>query len=517
MTDGDTSSCPTIVSLLRVGKRRLEIFNKACIKFGLTVVDHTTQNSFILIDDELDFVSANKALKNSSILSPVFIRTQWLSDSIKQNKLLSHESYILQAAIPTRSESSTIETSQAIIKNETIIERISYKRELSISSSASDTDDESSSKKHHIDIQPIQPGELPRTTGIWLCSEASSLTPIIGNPNEKVIEKLREMSKLYLITNDKGRSIAYQKAIEALKRCTHPIRTYEEVKSLPYVKQSLADKIWEIIRTNGLVKLSAFQSRDDVSSLALFAGVWGAGTETTKQWFAQGFRTLDDLRTRARLTRTQQIGLKYYNDFNARIPREEVTRIATIVKQTADEVVPGLMMETCGSYRRLKSTCGDIDILMTFKDGKRHIHETVLAPLIEKLKQIGFLTHDLINHSETSSSSTGTTSEQQLTYFGVCRLPEPQSLHRRIDLIFIPANEWACSLLYFTGSAMFNRSMRRLARRLNMSLSQHGLYHGVVRKGVAKINTGQALITPTEESIFQYLNLPYRSPDDRDH
>lgn len=35
------------------------------------------------------------------------------------------------------------------------------------------------------------------------------------------------MSKLYLITNDKGRSIAYQKAIEALKRCTKPIRTYE--------------------------------------------------------------------------------------------------------------------------------------------------------------------------------------------------------------------------------------------------------------------------------------------------
>lgn len=35
------------------------------------------------------------------------------------------------------------------------------------------------------------------------------------------------MSKLYLITNDRGRSIAYQKAIEALKRCTHPIRTYE--------------------------------------------------------------------------------------------------------------------------------------------------------------------------------------------------------------------------------------------------------------------------------------------------
>lgn len=41
---------------------------------------------------------------------------------------------------------------------------------------------------------------------------------------------LKEMSKLYLITNDKGRSIAYQKAIEALKRCTHPIRTYEVIE-----------------------------------------------------------------------------------------------------------------------------------------------------------------------------------------------------------------------------------------------------------------------------------------------
>jgi DNA polymerase/3'-5' exonuclease PolX len=47
------------------------------------------------------------------------------------------------------------------------------------------------------------------------------------------------------------------------------------------------------------------------------------------------------------------------------------------------------MIETCGSYRRLKSSCGDIDMLITFKDGRKHIHETVLAPLIDKLKEIG--------------------------------------------------------------------------------------------------------------------------------
>jgi hypothetical protein len=146
----DDTSPPTIVSFLRVGKRRLEIFNKACIKFGLTVVDYTTQNSFILIDDELDFFSAIKVLKSSSLLSstssPIFIRTQWLSDSIKQNKLLSHQSYIIQAALSIP-EASLPETSNPLNKTEIPPEPISSKRDRSISSSASDTDDEPSSKK----------------------------------------------------------------------------------------------------------------------------------------------------------------------------------------------------------------------------------------------------------------------------------------------------------------------------------------------------------------------------------
>lgn len=135
---------PKIVSFLRVGKRRLEIFNKACIKFGLTIVDYTTKNNFILIDDELDFISANKILKNSlsATLTPIFIRTQWLSDSIKQNQLLSHQSYILHAT-----SSSITKTLNTPIKIEIITEQLPIKRERTISSSASDTDDESSSKK----------------------------------------------------------------------------------------------------------------------------------------------------------------------------------------------------------------------------------------------------------------------------------------------------------------------------------------------------------------------------------
>jgi hypothetical protein len=135
----DDASPPQVVSFFRVGKCRLEIFTKACVKFGLTVVDHTTPNCLILIDDELDFISASKILKNS----PIFIRTQWLSDSIKQNQLLSYQTYRLHAT----PSSSVIETSDHSNKNEIPKERPPVKRERSISSSASDTDDEPNSKK----------------------------------------------------------------------------------------------------------------------------------------------------------------------------------------------------------------------------------------------------------------------------------------------------------------------------------------------------------------------------------
>lgn len=81
------------------------------------------------------------------------------------------------------------------------------------------------------------------------------------------------------------------------------------------------------------------------------------------------------------------MGLKYYDEFLERIPRDEVTEIEGVVKDHAWRLVPGLSIETCGSYRRGKATCGDVDILLTHKDGVSH--EGLLIPLIDSLKNEG--------------------------------------------------------------------------------------------------------------------------------
>ena len=73
-------------------------------------------------------------------------------------------------------------------------------------------------------------------------------------------------------------------------------------------------------------------------------GVWGAGAHTARAWLQQGHRTLDDLRTKANLTRQQKIGLKYYDDILDRMPREEAQEIEAVVGITFDQLNPLLAL-----------------------------------------------------------------------------------------------------------------------------------------------------------------------------
>lgn len=135
--------------------------------------------------------------------------------------------------------------------------------------------------------------------------------------------------------------------------------------------------------------------------------------------------------------------------------------------------------------------------------------------LISKMHREGFLTHDLTFHKDGN----------QKKYLGVCKIlpKDPRSIpakHRRLDIIVVPPKEKATALMYFTGSAHFNRSMRLLATKMGMSLSEHALRKNVLRGGKShkeKLNAGEILDTPTEESVFYHLGLPFRKPKERDH
>ncbi|XP_072875389.1 DNA polymerase lambda isoform X2 [Chlorocebus sabaeus] len=289
-----------------------------------------------------------------------------------------------------------------------------------------------------------EPSPAPVVLDKWVCAQPSSQKAT--NHNLHITEKLEVLAKAYSVQGDKWRALGYAKAINALKSFHKPVTSY------------------------------------------------------------QGFRSLEDIRSQASLTTQQAIGLKHYNDFLERMPREEATEIEQTVQKAAQAFNSRLLCVACGSYRRGKATCGDVDVLITHPDGRSH--RGIFSRLLDSLRQQGFLTDDLVSQEENG---------QQQKYLGVCRLPGPGWRHRRLDIIVVPYSEFACALLYFTGSAHFNRSMRALAKTKGMSLSEHALSTAVVRNTHGcKMGPGRVLPTPTEKDVFRLLGLPYREPAERD-
>ncbi|XP_021378417.1 DNA polymerase lambda-like [Mizuhopecten yessoensis] len=195
------------------------------------------------------------------------------------------------------------------------------------------------------------------------------------------------MVKTYESTSDKWRAYGYQKAIQALRKLPKPISSWQEAKALPGVGTRLADKIWEIAESGELRKLNEFRSSDEVRVMEMFGNVWGAGAHTSRTWYQQGFRTLDDLRTKANLTHQQKIGLKHYADILDRMPWSEAGEIEAVVRTAAESLLPGVISQACGSYRRKKATCGDVDVLVTHPDGKSH--RGIFGKLLNKLREEG--------------------------------------------------------------------------------------------------------------------------------
>eukprot|EP00479_Gromia_sphaerica_P010018 TRINITY_DN4447_c0_g1_i2.p1 TRINITY_DN4447_c0_g1~~TRINITY_DN4447_c0_g1_i2.p1 ORF type:complete len:287 (-),score=72.21 TRINITY_DN4447_c0_g1_i2:141-1001(-) len=108
-----------------------------------------------------------------------------------------------------------------------------------------------------------------------------------------------------------------------------------------------------------------------------------------------------------------KIGLKRIKEFEIRIPRAEIEEIESAVKKVAKEVDPKLQLETCGSYRRGATSCGDIDILITHPDySSSNFNEgrKLFKKLVEELHASGLLTDDL---------ALGPSK-----YMGVCKLAE---------------------------------------------------------------------------------------------
>jgi DNA polymerase lambda len=85
-----------------------------------------------------------------------------------------------------------------------------------------------------------------------------------------------------------------------------------------------------------------------------------------------------------------ELGLKFMNPFwetsSDNWPNVKQTRLVFQVEKTALSIEPKLKVELCGSYRRGKTSCGDVDILITRPD---NIFTDIVSCLTAQLKESG--------------------------------------------------------------------------------------------------------------------------------
>ena len=87
----------------------------------------------------------------------------------------------------------------------------------------------------------------------------------------------------------------------------------------------------------------------------------------------------------------------------------------------------------------------------------------------------------------------------------------PDHKHRRIDFLYSTPDEYSFAILYFTGSKPFNTVMRQRALDLGYSMNEHSIHKMEKKTKGAKVT----LPFPTEESIFDFLGLAFKTPVER--
>lgn len=313
--------------------------------------------------------------------------------------------------------------------------------------------------------------------------------------NHDIIKNLSILSQYYEKTGDSWRSRAYQRAIFSIRNLDFEINNINQIKSVKGIGKSIKEKIDEYLNTGRILKADEvalqLQEKTYLNSkekiLEKFQNVWGIGPAKANELYKIGMRSLDDLHNNLHLlTDNQKIGLKHYNDLLKSIPRKyiDIFQIAMRVVMILEFGYDSFRMQVAGSYRRGEKESGDIDCLITSKV---------------------FNLEELINVLIKWDIVTDVLSMRQEKFMGIVHCPSGQWYHFRMDIEFLPEDEFYSGLLYFTGSKNFNVSMRMDAKKQGYILNQHGLFD----------QKGNRIPAFTEEEIMAELGMQYIEPNKR--
>ena len=389
------------------------------------------------------------------------------------------------------SESSNVVKVGKTKKSKNPTKNPTKKRLLIIESTSSSQPKTLVKKEEEIKIESPNIGE--NKTYLKIAQDLNKMSPQpieiqSGRLNEKFSDLMGKLADIMLKQGETFRARAYQKAQETIMSYPGDIMSADDLKGKPNIGSTIMEKLIEYSQT-GTLKIIEREKNNPVNILG---DIYGVGPKKAKELVVGGITSIAQLReNQDKLNDIQKVGLKYYEDILKRIPRSEIQQYAQIFDTEFNKVAtPDSQFEIVGSYRRGAKESGDIDVIITADSPKVFVE--FITNLINKKIIIEVL-------------SRGHTKCLVIT-----KIPGSDSA-RRVDFLYSTPEEYPFSVLYFTGSKIFNTVMRGRALNMGLTMNEHGLYKMENKKKGEKVSH----IFKNEKDIFDYLNLEYKAPDER--
>ncbi|KAK5110188.1 hypothetical protein LTR62_006184 [Meristemomyces frigidus] len=376
-------------------------------------------------------------------------------------------------------------------------------------------------------------------------------SPLSG-PNDTFIGLLKKIRLARTLTEDEIGVRAYSSSIASLAAYPHRVSNPREVMALPGCDAKIANLFVEFANTGFIQAVEDLEADEDMKVLRQFYEIWGVGATTAREFFFQsGWRDLDDIVEYGwnTLSRVQQIGVKYYDEFLDLIPRREVEDIAKTIHRHAvlvrDEAIQSQLV---GGYRRGKPACGDVDIILSHPDETQTLH--LVNDVVASLEQEGWITHTLVlaltnskrdqetlpyRSREGPSGSHGgfdtldkalvvwqdpvwssKSSDEALAAKEGTKVKNP-NIHRRVDIIIAPWRSVGCAVAGWSGGTTFQRDIRRYAKNVKGWKFDSSGIRDRVRGEVVDVEgflnnweSGRAGdMVEAERRVFEGLGLPF--------
>lgn len=290
------------------------------------------------------------------------------------------------------------------------------------------------------------------------------------------------------------KTLAYRKAAESLESLGREASEYwkeGKLADIPGVGKAIAEKIDELLSTGKLEFLEKVKT-EVPESLAGWLQVQSLGPKKIALiWKTLNITTLAELETAAKEGKLRDLpgmgaksetaileGIAALSRRSGRLPLGRAYPLAQEIVSVLKSVKGVVDAQPAGSLRRMRSTVGDLDILVAAKDSMAVMEAFVNLKGVERV----------LGKGDTKAS---------IEFFdGV-----------RAQIWVHPPEKFGTALQYSTGSKDHNVKLRQIALDQGLSLSEHAL---TKTKGKGEI------LCATEEEVYKTLGLQYVPPELRE-